>query len=586
MSNPTVIKSMFSFSNRLLAMAWSIEIIAASVGLFLALSRMIGPDGRDSPSLFMGIQGALPFFGVAIIELTKIPLASIFYTTKTFMWKTLFLTSLLLAMVITFETFFIGFEQYQSLIMRDLRGVNTKIAEKQRIIRGADAEKSNSANFLKNKDGELANYNKIIINIRNRFDKNEDGFRNEIDQIKSKYLGSGAPIKSRINSIENQIEELQKNLERDRKRTNSERSEALNIAKNSVENRTQVETEQLAKLEVGKDKVRQNADTRRKDAQNVYENESKTCFLFGCVETRTRRDVKIREIDLNEKRQLDDLSREEKTIQRRMRQSPTGEFSAITDEFEQKFKDAEAKYQSGRDILLEKKGSLERELAEKTGRINQVDQQKISRINQKITSNNDERNAALASQKKRFDELQDRFSKRSKNVDASDAQSAEAANLLISLCTTLNDKVADNQIYRLAMQLHGADDACELTQEQLSVTKVIWFGSLALVVSALGTVLALAAFVARAPTEHFNGGGRPLGKRLRMAFVAIRRKMHKARTVIERVEVEKIVEVTREVPVDRVAITEIPIEVVRKEIIHVPVYTDDPALIGKPFEKS
>ncbi len=157
---------------------------------------------------------------------------------------------------------------------------------------------------------------------------------------------------------------------------------------------------------------------------------------------------------------------------------------------------------------------------------------------------------------------------------------ANARKAMVPLCTVLNDRVAENQIYRLAMQLYGSDDACALEEEQLSFTKAIWFGSLAIIVSALGTILALAAFVVRHPPTS----SRPLSMRFRLAFLAIRKRMRNPRIVTRKVEVEKIVEVTREVPVDRVAFKEVPVEVVKREVVHIPVYTNDPSLLGKNFK--
>ena len=43
--------------------------------------------------------------------------------------------------------------------------------------------------------------------------------------------------------------------------------------------------------------------------------------------------------------------------------------------------------------------------------------------------------------------------------------------------------------------------------------------------------------------------------------------------------VENVKEVTNEVPVQKVVISEKPVEIIRKELIHVPMYTNDPALL-------
>ncbi|MDP6832905.1 MAG: hypothetical protein QF512_18265, partial [Alphaproteobacteria bacterium] len=64
---------------RLLALAWTIEVLAAAVGIFLALSRLMVSQDMTTLHPITAFQGALPFFAVAIIELTKIPLAAVFY---------------------------------------------------------------------------------------------------------------------------------------------------------------------------------------------------------------------------------------------------------------------------------------------------------------------------------------------------------------------------------------------------------------------------------------------------------------------------------------------------------------------------
>ena len=59
----------------------------------------------------------------------------------------------------------------------------------------------------------------------------------------------------------------------------------------------------------------------------------------------------------------------------------------------------------------------------------------------------------------------------------------------------------------------------------------------------------------------------------------MRRLKLKPREKIIHNEVIKEVEVVKEVPVDKVVIQEVPVEVVKKEVIHVPIYTNDPDLI-------
>jgi hypothetical protein len=108
-----------------------------------------------------------------------------------------------------------------------------------------------------------------------------------------------------------------------------------------------------------------------------------------------------------------------------------------------------------------------------------------------------------------------------------------------------------------------------LKEKELSITKGIWFGSLALIVSTLGVILALAAFVVRDPPSSKKS------KRSKFKIsliVTIRRWMYRKR-------IPKIIEV----PVDKIVLRDVPVEVVKREVVHIPVYTNDESLLGKNF---
>ena len=55
--------------------------------------------------------GGLPFIVVAMVELTKIPLATACYIATNRAWKTAFAVALIVLSVITFETILNGFER-------------------------------------------------------------------------------------------------------------------------------------------------------------------------------------------------------------------------------------------------------------------------------------------------------------------------------------------------------------------------------------------------------------------------------------------------------------------------------------------
>ena len=80
--------------------------------------------------------------------------------------------------------------------------------------------------------------------------------------------------------------------------------------------------------------------------------------------------------------------------------------------------------------------------------------------------------------------------------------------------------------------------------------------------------------------EEINKRGPgPVRRALISALEARKRKYNEPKIVekIKKVEVEKIVKEI--VEVDKVVYKEVPKEVVRKEVIHVPIYTNDPDLL-------
>ena len=102
----------------LLKMAWTVEILVAVIGVCIAIIVVKQAQGAKDIDDLAGRAvnlsdltfGAI-FFIVAIVELTKIPLATAVYYSVRIYWKIIFLIGLLLVNVSTFETIVTGFER-------------------------------------------------------------------------------------------------------------------------------------------------------------------------------------------------------------------------------------------------------------------------------------------------------------------------------------------------------------------------------------------------------------------------------------------------------------------------------------------
>ena len=102
----------------LLRMAWSVEILVALIGLCIGIIIIRGAQGVTEASDLMArgislndLTIGMIFIIVAVVELTKIPLATAVYYSVRLSWKIIFLIGLLLVNVSTFETIVTGFER-------------------------------------------------------------------------------------------------------------------------------------------------------------------------------------------------------------------------------------------------------------------------------------------------------------------------------------------------------------------------------------------------------------------------------------------------------------------------------------------
>ena len=169
------------YGKRLVAIAWLIEIVAASLGLFMGIYGGLVAyrfyeqnEGDVSAAAYSDIYiGSAVFIIIAVVELTKIPLVLGFYRTKILVWRILFLATLVLLITVTFETMFNGLERsfsntegkiqsirtdYQSA-KKDLINLETEIDEvNSRTVEDIDEDYSERFAELRNeRDIEINN---------------------------------------------------------------------------------------------------------------------------------------------------------------------------------------------------------------------------------------------------------------------------------------------------------------------------------------------------------------------------------------------------------------------------------------------
>ena len=140
----------------------------------------------------------------------------------------------------------------------------------------------------------------------------------------------------------------------------------------------------------------------------------------------------------------------------------------------------------------------------------------------------------------------------------------------------------------------------DVTRADTDLAFALWFGGLALVISIIGTLVALAGLHLQDERMH-EIRNRPIKARIgrffrRIAWIPVYinkliwsgiKRLTKPKIVKEKVEVE--VEKIVEKPVIREKLVyetvEVPKETIRREVVHHPLWTDDPELLNKKKPK-
>ena len=206
------------YGKTLIKFAWAIEILVAIVGLSIAVllyTKAISDSEDISTATTLtekitenidGVIVSLAFVVVSLVELTKIPLATAFYYAAKARWKITFIVALILINISTFETIIQGFElgfykrsNEVAKVKQKLEDINSTINEKTIDTEG------DKKSILKDESEILNSINSINKQITDvNIEKN-----NQIDALKNQ----SALANPQIETKQKQISESRKSLE-------------------------------------------------------------------------------------------------------------------------------------------------------------------------------------------------------------------------------------------------------------------------------------------------------------------------------------------------------------------------------------
>lgn len=503
--------------------AWIVEIIAVVIGL--AISLLIGfdawgkvvADKEVSTSDYINVFiAAMPFFLVAVVEITKIPVAGAAYLAKGRGWKWLFGFTLLFLAGITFETAFNGFERTVANIQYLIEEKMNTLQSIEKKIAGLEDDRAVLSELTRDKIEATYNSRRAII-TKTR-DENLDNIEGQRDKL------NNTP---QVESIKFELEQLKERRETLIKERNETEKQARNNFNSDIEEKRNQKNEE-------KKRIREEiADTNTR-IREVNQQINKT----GPFAIRKRGELK---------RELSDLkiflAKKEEDLVKIGDVNSLQLSGYISSSIEEKNKSI--------NDLDDKIDAKNRELSKVIASKKRTDQQErldsdMARINEDFNVQQDKNKRDREKSLAELREKEERITIINNEIEQTKANEREVRN-------EINSEARDTQIYRLTRYWTGEKAAADLSPDQVAITAFIWFGSLAMVIALTGILLALGAYVLEFGVDRARDNSpspwRKAGNSLRRGIVFARRVPRREKTVTKFV----------------------PKEVIVKELVHVPV---------------
>ena len=460
------------YGKRLVIIAWIIEVIAASLGLFIGLYGSYSAYAlySENEELDVGawadvyISGAA-FIIIAVVELTKIPLVLGFYRAKVLVWRLMFLGTLILLIVVTFETMFNGLERSYSnqearitLIKNDWKAKKDELDNIE--IRLAEINERTIEQIEEEYNIKLNELNEEKINQRRALNAEKqgelDGVEEKIRQVRDSYT---------IISDADGLEETVKSLRADIEKASVDAENKIATAEENTANR-------VSEIDIRID----NLITQREEAME-------DASIFN-----TRQTISSR-FDL----QIGPLEREKLSLQRNLEQNKI----RIENERLARIATLEERLVVAQEELKISKGRGQNRLEESISVFEQEQieiEDKYRPLFQNLEEDFEERKDNLNAQLKETKRIQNVGET---NRPTLEEERNELRKDIIDLQKDIDEQAAKTQIYRFTQRIYGHETAAEVMPEELRTITTIWFGSIALVAALVGSMLALAGYVCK-----------------------------------------------------------------------------------------
>ncbi len=475
-----------NYAKFLIILAWTVEIIAVIIGLTISIVVAVsaynsfGSDSEvgllDSSSAIL--VAALPFVLIAVVEICKIPLTFAFMAVRHVLWRSLFLVFVLFLCLITFETMLNGFE-------RNFSNLNRAIDVRKNDIESADSEvallENRRDHIIKFTEEDLASE---VAASQAVIDEDFQQRVQRVDQNTSEVLaGINNGFKPELEAEIVRLESVRDEYYRDwRSETAAIEDRFSTLLLGNISGSSDERERLLGELEVLKTEFAEAMATA-----NVF--------------TRGARERKYRELIRVKEDQLGaittgylggDAIQKQSSMESELKQ----QLNFVNTKYEGRIADV-----NGRIETL--KGEIESRLAANANLRSSVVSKSASDKARFARIRGDQTEDLAVYENRKLDELEE-IADRSFGVDE---QIFALRNEQRGSQSEINHLINQNQIYRLAMYAFGEESATDVDRSEVGIVALIWFGSLSLIASICGVMLALAGFYLRRFSDPLEATG-------------------------------------------------------------------------------
>ncbi|NCO02214.1 MAG: hypothetical protein GW906_10345 [Epsilonproteobacteria bacterium] len=462
---------LFKVGQNLVKFAWTVEIIAVLIGFLISIivsySVFIEMNKLDRALTFGDyssvIVSGLPFLLVAIVEATKIPLATAMMYAKHTSWRILFLIGIVMLVLITFETMINGFERNFANLTFAIEKRKNDAMLLQHSIDNIEEEKR-KIDIINIENVENAYLKKITMANQsfNQQVQHQSDYINE--QLNSMDDSFKTKTDAELNDLYNKETKIYEAWDKERESTQQRLRSLLNQnikGANTDKDKLEQEVQEL-KNEMKQKMAEANFLTRQgveKEYRELIAKKEKRLYAVSDYSTGTKA--------------LDQQTDTEKQLQEQLKAVGNG-------------------YQKRIDSIRSRINYLNKQLKEHQNS-NEFLQAKYRKDLEIFTNNAHKNKSNLI--KRAGDEKQVLYGTYEEIQAQVKIYDAEIYALKIEqkdINYDMNRLVNQNQVYRVASYVSGKDNGLDVPKGTVGLVALLWFASLAFITSITGVFLAIA----------------------------------------------------------------------------------------------